>query len=188
MTTGYERYSRHPVWETLRLKRESLNAARFDDANAEQAREDIIEWLDEANKTKAARQPALYLSALDQLSAALNQLPVDTASFNQFVAYRQQSGQAFQQLEQAFRALPPPPPKGLTRAYVELLDQEVDARTNRLSELEQRVSETEKALADRLRELEETSDAVVALRADIQTQRNEIVAVSQGAETEMREA
>ncbi|GAA4705777.1 hypothetical protein GCM10025781_26370 [Kocuria gwangalliensis] len=125
MATGFERYSKHAVWETLRLKRESLSAARFDDAASEQARVDIIEWLDEALKTKAARQPALYLGALDELSNALNQLPVDTAQFKQFVANRRHGGQPYHLLAQALRALPLPPPRDLKAAYVDLLDQEV---------------------------------------------------------------
>lgn len=186
MTTGFERYSRHEVWETLRLKRESLNAARFDNEASEQAREDIIEWLDEAVKTRAARQPSLYLGALDQLSAALNQLPVDTASFNQFVAYRAQNGQAFQLLEQALKALPLPAPKDLKGSYVELLDREVEARNARLTELEQRISETETALQDRVKELEGVSADADALRTDLQSQREEIASVSQSADSDMR--
>ena len=186
MATGYERYSKHPVWETLQLKRESLNAARFDDADSEQARKDIIEWLDESLKTRVARQPALYLSALDQLSAALNQLPVDTASFRQFLAYRNQNGQAYQLLENSLRDLPLPPPKDLKAAYVDLLDKEVDARSERLGEIDQRVSETEKALRDRLDELTKVTAEVNQLRTVIQNEREAIAAVSQSAESEMR--
>ncbi|MDQ0729185.1 hypothetical protein [Microbacterium sp. W4I20] len=186
MTTGFERYSGHEVWETLRLKRESLNAARFDNEASEQAREDIIEWLDEALKTRAARQPSLYLGALDQLSAALNQLPVDTASFNQFVAYRAHNGYPFQLLEQALQGLPLPPPKDLKASYVELLDREVEARTARLTELERRIAETETALQDRMKELEGVSVAAEALQADLQSQREEIASVSQSAESDMR--
>ena len=186
MATGYERYSKHPVWETLRLKRESLNAARFDNAETEQARVDIIEWLDESLKTRAARQPALYLSALDQLSAALNQLPVDTASFRQFLAYRNQNGQAYQVLEDSLRALPLPPPKDLKVAYVDLLDKEVEARNERLGELNLRVSETEKALRERLAELTKVTAEVTQLQNVIQTEREAIATVSHSAESEMR--
>ena len=188
MATGYERYSKHPVWETLRLKRESLNAARFDDAETEQAREDIIEWLDESLKTRAARQPALYLSALDQLSAALNQLPVDTASFRQFLAYRNQIGQPYQLLENSLRALPLPPPKDLKVTYVDLLDKEVDVRNTRLGELDLRVSETEKALRERLEDLTKVAAEVTQLQNVIQTEREAIASVSHSAESEMRAA
>ncbi|KQZ24828.1 hypothetical protein [Microbacterium sp. Root553] len=188
MATGYERYSKHAVWESLRLKRESLNAARFDNAEAEQWREDIVEWLDEALKTRAARQPALYLSTLDVLSSALNQLPVDTAGFQQFIAYRQQNGHAFQQLEQALRALPLPPPKDLKANYVELLDQEVITRNKRLGELEQRVAETEQSLKLRLAELDKVTTEVQTLRTEIQAEREAITAVSQSADTDMRDA
>lgn len=188
MVTGYERYSKHAVWESLRLKRESLNAARFDNAESEQWREDIVEWLDEALKTRVARQPALYLSTLDALSAALNQLPVDTAGFQQFIAYRQHDGHAFKQLEKALRALPLPAPRDLKSSYVELLDQEVRARNERLGDLEKRVSETEKALELRLAELEKVTTDVQVLRTEIQTERETIAAVSQSAESEMRDA
>ena len=125
MATGYERYTKHAVWATLKLKRESLNAARFDDKASEQSRIDIVEWLDEALKTKGARQPALYFSALDELSAALNMLPVDTTQFKQFVANSRHANQPYQVLEQALRALPLPPPKELKSSYVEQLDKEV---------------------------------------------------------------
>lgn len=188
MATGYERYSKHPVWETLQLKLDSLKAARFDDASNEQGRKDIVEWLEEAQRTKAARQPALYLSALDQLSAALNQLPVDTAQFNQFFAYRQQSGQAYQVLEQALRALPLPPPKDLKAAYVNLLDQEVEARNERLGELEERIKTTENSLDARLAELSTVKKAVENIRKEVQDQREAIVQVSESADADMRQA
>jgi len=188
MATGYERYSKHAVWETLQLKRESLNAARFDDAASEQARVDIVEWLDEALKTKAARQPALYLGALDELSNALNQLPVDTAQFKQFVANRRHGGQPYQLLEQALRALPLPPPKDLKAAYVDLLDQEVQARTERLDQLEERVRETEKSLQERQGELDAVSTEVDWLRDEIKTQQEAIKQVSESADADMRAA
>lgn len=188
MATGYERYSKHRVWETLQLKLESLKAARFDEASSEQGRKDIIEWLEEAQKTKAARQPALYLSALDQLSAALNQLPVDSAQFNRFMANRQQSGQFYQVLEQALRALPLPPPKDLKAAYVDLLDQEVDARNERLGKLEERIKTTEGSLDARLTELRTLANDIENLRKEVQDQREAIVRVSESADTDMRQA
>ncbi|MPV49464.1 hypothetical protein GCG21_05490 [Pseudactinotalea sp. HY160] len=188
MATGYERYSKHAVWETLRLKRESLNAARFDDAASEQTRLDIVEWLDEALKTKVARQPALYLGALDELSNALNQLPVDTAQFKQFVTNRQHGGQPYQLLEQALRALPLPPPRDLKAAYVDLLDQEVQARTERLGQLAERVRETEKSLQERQGELDAVGTEVERLRGEIKTQREAIKQVSESADADMRAA
>ncbi|WP_394252013.1 hypothetical protein [Arthrobacter pityocampae] len=184
--TGYERYKQHPVWETLQLKREALNAARFDDAASEQLRKDIVEWLDEASKTRAARQPALYLNVLDDLSNALNSLPVDTASFANLLAYRNQSNYPYQILERALRALPLPPPKDLKDSYVELLDKEVAARNERLGELDQRVSETEQALRERLTELRNVGAEVEQLRTEIQAQREAIAAVSATAEADMR--
>lgn len=188
MLTGYERYSKHPVWETLRLKRESLKAARFDDAVSEQVRSDIIEWLDEALKTKTTRQPALYLSVLDALSSALNQLPVDTAQFRQFIANRQNSGQAYQILERTLRELPLPPPKDLKASYTELLDREVQARNQYLTELETRVKETEESLTLRIDELNNVTTDLKTLRGDIQVQREAIEQVSESAGADMRTA
>lgn len=188
MTTGYERYRKHAVWETLRLKRESLNAARYDDAATEQGRSDIVEWLDEAFKTRGALQPALYLSALDGLSEALNQLPVDSTQFRAFVANRRHSGQPFQRLEQALRALPLPPPRDLKAAYVEQLDKEVEVRTKRLDELETRVQETEESLQKRLTELTEVSGELDKLRAEIKVQQDAIKNVSDKADADIRAA
>lgn len=190
MPTGSERYTKHKVWETLRLKRESLNAARYDDAKLEQWRTDIIEWLDEALKTRTARQPALYLSALDQLSGALNQLPVDTNGFRQFVpqgnAYR--SGQGIQVLENALKALPLPAPKDLKATYVELLDKEIEARTARLDVLEQRISETEEALQTTRDESAKLTAKVQVISDAIQKEREAIADVSQTAASTMQNA
>lgn len=188
MATGYERYRRHKVWETLQLKKDALVAARFDDAASEQSRKDIVEWLDEAVKTKGAQQPALYLSALDGLSAALNQLPTDTAQFRQFVANRQHPGQPYQQLEQALRALPLPPPRDLKATYVEQLDKEVEARNELLVGLKAQVTETEKALEARREELTAVSREVEKLRAAIQDEREAIAEVSKAADSDMRTA
>lgn len=188
MATGYERYTKHAVWATLKLKRESLNAARFDDKVSEQSRMDIVEWLDEALKTKGTRQPGLYLSALDELSAALNQLPVDTAQFKQFVPNRRNGSQAYQALEQALRALPLPPPKDLKANYTEQLDKEVQARRERLGELEERVQETEKSLQDRQSQLSNVSSEVERLREEILAQQHAIKQVSESADADMREA
>lgn len=135
-----------------------------------------------------AQQPALYLSALDTLSAALNQLPVDTAQFRQFVANRQHPGQPYQQLEQALRALPLPPPRDLKATYVEQLDKEVEARNELLAGLKAQVTETEKALEARREELTAVSSEVEKLRAAIQAEREAIVEVSKAADSDMRTA
>lgn len=188
MATGHERYAKHPVWETLRLKRESLNAARFDDQMSEQARADIVEWLDEALRTRVARQPALYLNALDTLREALNQLPVDSAHFRQFISQRRYNDNPFEGLESALKALPLPAPKELKASYVELLDREVQMRTAQLDELETRVQETESALKARLTQLSSVKAEVEKLSETIETQRKEIIRVSESAENEMRTA
>lgn len=188
MATGYERYSTHPVWETLKLKREALFTARYDDANLEQWREDLIDWLDEASKTKAARQPALYLSALDRLSSALNALALDTGSFNHAVTYRGQNGYPIFELEQALRAMPLPPPRDLKASYLAQLDAEVDARNQMLGELEVHVKRTEDALQERLAQLNYINEQVEILRTEITSERAAIKAVSETAASEMNEA
>lgn len=188
MATGSERYRKHSVWETLELKKEALAAARYDDAPTEQWRKDIVEWLTEAAKTKQARQPVLYLSALDALSNALNSVPTDVAQFRQYVANRQvDQPQYLGGLESALRSLPLPPPRDLSNAYVELLDKEIEARTTRLDELETRVAETEVALQGRLDELNRISREVDGLRNEIQTQREAIAGVSSTAEATIAE-
>lgn len=186
MKTAYERYREHKVWETLKLKRDALAAARYDSAAAEEGRIDILGWLDEARKTRNPRQPALYLTVLDQLSEALNQLPVDTAGFARFLQYRRHPGQAFDQLEQALRALPLPLPKDISQSYVALLDEEVDARTSRLDQLEVRIAETETALSERLRRLAQLSTRIDELSQVIETEQQKIAAVSESADSDMR--
>ncbi|MEU5871931.1 hypothetical protein AB0A73_10260 [Glycomyces sp. NPDC047369] len=189
MATGSERYRKHNVWETLELKRESLNAARFGDAKLEQWRTDIVEWLTEATKTKLAQQPALYLSTLDELSAALNALPTDTTNFARYVGVPrpQVNPLPVKALENALRALPLPPPRDLKNSYVELLDKEVEARTARLNELEVRVGETEASLQDRLAELGRVTGEAETLRAEIQSARAAISEVGAAAESTVRE-
>ena len=188
MATGSQRYRGHKVWDTLELKRESLRAARYDDDKSEQWREDIIEWLSEAAKSKGAHQPALYLSALDRLSEVLNDLPVSSNEFKQYVGttpgYRNSPAQV-RELESALRALPLPPPKDLKDTYVHLLDQEVEARTARLDGLEKRVAETESALAERLKALEAVSNDLEGVRDAIKDAREAIAAVSSSAENKI---
>ncbi|MEI2715362.1 MAG: hypothetical protein V9G04_19240 [Nocardioides sp.] len=189
MPTGSQRYKQHQVWETLEVKREALEAARYDDAGLEQWRKDVVEWLAEAAKTKQARQPALYLSALDDLSNALNSLPPDVNQFRNYVSNRQPNQpQSLGGLETALRGLPLPPPKDLGNAYVDLLDKEVDARTSRLDELEARIAETETALQDRLDALNRVSSQVDRLGDEIEAQRTAIAEVSSTAESKMTEA
>lgn len=188
MATGSERYRRHAVWETLALKKDALAAARYDDATTEQWRKDIVEWLSEAVKTKHARQPALYLRVLDDLSSALNSLPTDVNQFRQYVSTsRHDQPQYLGGLESALRALPLPPPKDLTKTYVQLLDKEIEARTTRLDLLETRVAETETALQQRLDELKRVSTEVQRLSTEVQAERDAITAVSSAAETTMRD-
>ncbi|TQL47405.1 hypothetical protein FB562_0464 [Homoserinimonas aerilata] len=181
MATGSERYRTHSVWETLRLKQESLAAARFGDADTEEWRTDIVEWLSEALKTKLTRQPALYLGVLDSLGTALNALPVTTAEFAQYVADGYGRKQGVDILEAALRKLPLPAPKELNASYIALLDSEVEARTTRLSELQSRISETEAALASRQKELDNIAKNVESLSKRIESEREAIAEVSQSA-------
>ncbi|ROS73576.1 hypothetical protein [Cellulomonas sp. PhB143] len=186
MPTGSERYRKHKVWETLKLKREALHAARFGDASLEQWRTDIVEWLDEALKTRGARQPALYLSTLDPLSAALNQLPTDANAFQSYVARSNaRSGQSVAVLEGALRALPLPPPKDLKADFFELIDKEVKVHNVTLAELERHVAETEESLQARRDELAAVTTAVEALHGEIQLEREKISGVSESTEATM---
>jgi len=189
MATGSQRYKSHKVWETLQLKREALEAARYDDAKAEQKRKDVVEWLAEAQKTRPARQPALYLSALDELSEALNELQTGDSEFKRYVgvARQPQSPQMIWKLEAALRSLPLPPPKDLAGSYVVLLDKEIGARTERLDQLEARVKETEESLQERLAELDGVSKEVETLRGEISTERSTIAEVSSSTQTTIDE-
>lgn len=187
MATGSQRYRSHKVWKTLDLKLDALKAARYGDAKTEQMRKDVVEWLAEAKKTKLARQPALYLSALDELSAALNELQTGDAEFHQYmgVSYQPQNPQRIWRLQVALRALPLPPPKELADNYVELLNSEIEARTTRLDQLEDRVRETEASLKARLDELDDVSTRLDALTSDIEAERKNIAEVSSSAETKI---
>lgn len=187
MTTGSQRYRSHKVWETLDLKLDALKAARYGDTKMEQMRKDVVEWLVEAKKTKLAHQPALYLSALDELSAALNELQTGDAEFRQYVGvqYQPQNPQRIWRLQAALRALPLPPPKELANGYVELLDKEIEVRTARLDQLESKVKETETSLQARLKELDGVGKRLDALKSDIETERQNIADVSSSAETKI---
>lgn len=176
MATASERYRRHGVWETLKLKRDSLTAARFSSTSLEQQRIDVAEWLAEAEKTRTTRLPALYLSVLDDLSNALNQLTVAENEFQHFISYG-----ASQQLLDALRSLPLPAPKDLKDSYVELLDKEIKTRTERLDLLEQRVAETEKSLTDRQATLVDLETKAAAIAAEIQKEREALKSVSDTA-------
>jgi hypothetical protein len=181
MVTGSERYRAHVVWETLRLKQDSLTAARFGDAHSEQWRTDILEWLGEAAKTRLTRQPALYLSRLDALSDALNALPVATSEFVSYVADGYGRRQGVDLLEAALRELPLPPPRELSAAYVSLLDSEVEARTIRLQELMSRISETEASLVARQEELHRVTVSTESLSVLINSEREAIAEVRASA-------
>ncbi|GAB3174020.1 hypothetical protein GCM10027059_45650 [Myceligenerans halotolerans] len=189
MATGSERYRSHQVWETVKLKREALEAARYDDPASEQWRADIIEWLTEAAKTRTTRQPALYLNVLDGLSGTLNALPTGTDEFKRYVGViptRPSAGRTpVEVLEAALRALPLPPPKELKDSYVQLLDKEIDARTVRLDQLETRVAETETSLQERLDDLDRVGKELETLRAEIEAARQDMADVSSTAEAKI---
>ncbi|ROR97674.1 hypothetical protein EDD28_2278 [Salana multivorans] len=182
MSTASERYRGHPVWETLKLKKEALAAARFDSAESEQWRKDVVEWLTEAAKTRETRVPALYLGILDQVSAELNALPVTTSEFAAHVGVvRMYNPPRIQGLEQALRLLPLPPPKDLAASYILLLDQEVDARNTLLREFRESIRKTEDALTKRQAE-------VARLNAEIESLRNQVANERAAIETVRAEA
>ncbi|WP_119697584.1 hypothetical protein [Microbacterium halotolerans] len=187
MATGSQRYRKHKVWETLDLKLDAVKGARYGDANLEQKRKDLVEWLSEAKKTKLAQQPALYLSALDEVGQALNELQTGDNEFRQYagVQYQPQNPQRIWRLQAALRALPLPPPKELKETYVELLDQQIKFSTARLDELEQKVKETETVLHERLEKLNDLDQDLDTLRSEIATERGKIAEVSAAAETKI---
>lgn len=152
-------------------------------------RKDVVEWLSEAKKTKVAQQPALYLSALDELSAALNELQTSDGEFRQYAGgqYQPQNPQRVWRLQAALRALPLPPPKELTSKYVELLDKEIEARTTRLDQLDDQIKETEASLQARLEELDGVSNRLDELASEIETERKNIADVGSSAETRIDE-
>lgn len=187
MATGSQRYRSHKVWETLDLKLDALKAARYDESKTEQMREDVVEWLSEAKKSKLALQPALYLSALDELSAGLNELQTGDSEFRQYVGvqYQPQNPQRVWRLQMALRALPLPPPKVFASNYVGLLDKEIEVRTRCLDQLEDKVKKTESSLQARLDELDGVRKRLESLTADIEAERKNIAGVSASAETKI---
>jgi DNA repair ATPase RecN len=174
MTTASERYRRHNVWDTLRIKKEALTAARFGEANAEQQRADVIDWLREAEKSKLTRQPALYLGVLDQLRDALNGLGTAEHEFNSFMSgYRSQA----EQLQIALRALPLPSPRDLKDTYADLLDKEIEARTSRLDDLHEHIVKIEKSLAARQSTLDSIEKKAAAIADEVEAERDAIADV-----------
>lgn len=180
MPTASERYRNHPVWQTLGLKRDALEAARFANARMEELRVDILGWLTEADKTRLTRQPGLYLSVLDELSSSLNALPATENEFTRFVSSTQQS-----QLLVALRQLPLPAPKDLKAGYVDLLDAEIAFRTDRLNQLESRILATEEALTDRETKLSQLATTADEIKASIEAARESIKEVSNGVRAEI---
>ncbi|SNU00871.1 hypothetical protein SAMN06298212_10489 [Ruaniaceae bacterium KH17] len=169
------------------MKLEALQAARFDDAESEQWRHDIIEWLSEAAKTKSTRQPSLYLGVLDQVSDALNGLPTSTTEFRRFVGldYNSSRPTSAQNLAVTLRGLPLPAPKEIPKSYIELLEREIRVRTERLDDLSSSITETEAALQERQHTLESLAQDVETLRAEIDQERANIASVSETTKTEI---
>ncbi|UWD79349.1 hypothetical protein [Curtobacterium flaccumfaciens] len=182
MTTASERYRRHTVWETVRIKREALAAARFGEASLEQQRADVVEWLTEAEKSKLTRQPALYLGVLDELRDVLNGFGTAEHDFSSFMsAYRGHANQ----LQIALRALPLPPPKDLKDTYVALLDREIEVRTSRLDELRARIAEVEKSLAARQSTLEGLGKRAASVADAVEAERGAIADVRASVRKDM---
>lgn len=169
-----ERYRRHAVWETIAIKREALDAARFDDARAEEWRRDLIEWLDEAERAKRSRVPALYLRTLDEVSSAVNGLPTDTERFRNYVGLSGYGSPSVNGLAAALRLLPLPAPKDMGDSVVELLDREIVLRNERLDELEHRLEQTESALDKRLAQLKALEEHATELKSELGTMQSSI--------------
>lgn len=184
--TGQQRYRQHKVWETLQLKLDALNEARFDDAKVEQWRTDVVDWLKEAQKSKMNFQPTLYLSALDDLQEQLNNLEVDQSKFKQYVGLTNRtstSGQPrIKQLERALRGLPLPPPKNLSQSYSEQLDREMQARQEKLAELNSEIDKTKAELQSNREEIERRAQELADLSTEIEAQQKLIKKVSEDAQ------
>lgn len=187
--SGNERYREHTVWETLDLKLDALDAARYDDLEVEQWRIDVVEWLKEARKSKTAQQPALYLSALEELSNPLNNLQADQAKFTQYVGLKAHtsSSPTVNKLESALRKLPLPSAKALTKTFEEQLDREIEFRKQRLSSLESKIADTEKGLETSREEFDQLRSDIERIRAEVQAQRDAIQSVSDSARETIQE-
>ena len=163
-----------------RLKRESLNAARFGNRQYKQQWQDVVEWLSGAERTKTTRQPALYVGVLDELSNTLNALVTTESEFQRFISSGYQ-----QQLLDALRALPLPPPKDLQDSYVAVPDEEIEARTERLNVLEAGFVDTEKSLIGRRETLVALEKKAAAVAVEVGAAREAIAALSVEAKDEI---
>lgn len=162
--SAVERYREHPVWELIELKREALRTARFSQHALEQNREDVINILTLATRSKANAQPALYDDVLDDIGNALTQLAADENSFANFM--RQSY---FPSLRQNVRALPGPPPKYVNDVYVSALSDAIAMRNDELNVLRAKATELMATLSEKSKE-------VVALSQTISRQRDKITA------------
>lgn len=182
--TGAERYRKHEVWGTLTLKLDALKTIRFGNANTEQKRVDVIEWLAEALKTKATQQPSLYLSTLDDLDSELNLLPSTENEFKRYIDRRSNGsqGSSLTKLEAALRSLPLPAPKVISDKYGELLDQQIETGTTRLNELRGQISDAKKTLEEAQATVAQVNDEVDALRSQAKAESTKVSNVLESAE------
>lgn len=178
--TAQARYRHHKVWETLKLKLEALNAARYGDAQMEAWRTDIVDWLSEAKKTKVTQQPALYVHALDDLQESLNKLETEQSRFKQYVGTS--NGASASALMTALKQLPFPPPRNLSESYANQLDREMEARQEKLAELNAEVEQTQSELESYRNEADLLTTKLHDLRQEIDVQAQNIKLVSEGAE------
>lgn len=189
-TSATQRYRDHKVWESLKLKRDALDAARFDNSKSERWRSDIVEWLDEAAKTrKVTRQPALYVHALGELQGELNTLPTDQAQFDQYVATSNYGNRQapVRALLEALWKLPLPPPKELTGSYLELLDDEIEVRTQRLDTLKKTIDALDSTVAQRNQDVERAQKDLAHLKSEINQARQDIKEVAATAMEEIQD-
>lgn len=188
MPTASEKFSKHPVWETVELKKEALKAARYDNSEAEKWREEIIGWLEEASKTKPTRQPTLYLRALDDLSQELNRLPVDSQQFTQYAnEYNYQSKREIKNLETAIKGLPLPPPRDLKASYVDLLDREAEVRNSLLNDLEEKIREHRKFISELEQEVIKLESRAKSAQKTLELSSDQIQQISENAESTIRD-
>lgn len=182
--TAQARYRQHQVWVTLELKLEALIAARYGNDQMEAWRADIVDWLTEAKKTKVTQQPALYVHALDELQEPLNKLETEQSRFKQYVglANRPSNGASAGALMTALKQLPFPPPKNLSESYANQLDREMEARQEKLAELNTEVDETKSELEVYREEVDQLRGKLDELRAEVEEQKEIIKSVGETAE------
>lgn len=182
--TGIERYRQHEVWATLELKLNALDSIHYDDAELEQRRKDIVEWLQDAQKSQDHKPSSLYLTVLDDLQQALSVLKTAESAFRQYVGLNSNRSGAptVSKLVSALCDLPAPRAANLRKNIIEQLDREVEARQQWLTELYAAIQKTHTDLEQSQTALASVQEEAEQLEAEIKTHRGEIKGITESAE------